>query len=236
MKSIDGVNHFCGLFLSNGGADGEGKLLGRDALGDGEIQLRGVPGLASVALLVVRRDGVMDHRADALRLQIVVQSIAFAIGNQHREEVIDILRIREARRQGDERIAQMLIIVRRNSLPMSVVLLQVLELNVQHRGLNLVQAGVAAGVFEDVFLLAAVVGQGPHRRCQFRVVGGHGAAVAQGAEVLAGVEAEPAASPMLPVRRPSSARQPCACALSSMSLRPYFWHNPPIFGVYALRP
>ena len=64
------------------------------------------------------------------------------------------------------------------------------QLGAQHGGLDLVQTRIDARQVVPVLHAAAVVAQLAQRGGQFVVIGGDGAAVAQRAEVLAGVEAE----------------------------------------------
>ena len=70
-----------------------------------------------------------------------------------------------------------------------VVGVEVAELDGEDGRLDFVEAAVATAVLEYIFAGRAVVGEGADGAGEVGIVGGHGAAVAQGAEVLAGVEA-----------------------------------------------
>src|SRR3954470_6944436 len=64
------------------------------------------------------------------------------------------------------------------------------ELNAQDRGLYFVEPGIHAGAFADVSVAPAVFAQGAGGFGQFRIIGDESAPVAEGAEILSGVEAE----------------------------------------------
>ena len=86
-----------------------------DLLGDGEGQA--VPRL--VALLPVRRNRVVDEGLDAVFRQMGLQRVALLA--QNREEVIDVVGVGQARGQRDQRIADVVVIVVGDGLPMGVV-------------------------------------------------------------------------------------------------------------------
>ena len=69
-----------------------------------------------------------------------------------------------------------------------IVVVKVFQLDREDSGLQLVEAGVATDVVEDIFAGGAVVGDGTDGGGEKVIVGGDGTGVAEGAEVLAGVE------------------------------------------------
>ena len=65
------------------------------------------------------------------------------------------------------------------------------QLSRQESRLHLIQAGVLAFINMMVLVVAAVIAQGADLLGQGLVAGGHAAGIAQGAQVFAGVKAEP---------------------------------------------
>ena len=63
------------------------------------------------------------------------------------------------------------------------------QLDAEEGGLEGVEAAVVARDLVDVFEVGAVVAQPAQARGELGIVGGDGTAVAEGAEVLAGIEA-----------------------------------------------
>ena len=95
------------------------------------------------------------------------------------------------------------------------------ELDAQQRGLQLVEARVVADLVVVVLDARAIVAQHPQPFGERRVVGGHGAAVAERAEVLARIEApRHGVDHARPAGGPCSARRGPARA-SSSTFRPW---------------
>ena len=93
---IHALNHPFRLFLRHARTDGKGEFGGSKELGDGEGELREVPGFVCVAFLFVRSYGIMDDGADTALLKIIMQRIALSVLHNDREEVIDVKAVQSA--------------------------------------------------------------------------------------------------------------------------------------------
>lgn len=183
LPLVDKADNFGDFLIGHHGGDGEGELLGVDLLGDREgevVELR-------VAFLTVGRDGVVDDGLHAVVGEIFLQLVA-ALGTD-REDVEHVgVGIGNAG-EYDCGVGDAVDVHAGYLFAAGVVGVEVTELNVEHCGLDFVEAGVAADVAEYVFACGAVVGEGTDGACELFVVGGDGSGVAECAEVFAGVEA-----------------------------------------------
>ena len=164
---------YCGDFgVGHHGGDGEGELLGVDLLGDGKgevVELR-------VAFLTVGRNGVVDDGLHAVVGEILLQLVA-ALGTD-REDVEHVgVRVGNLR-ENDCGVGDAVDVHAGYLLAAGVVGVEVTELHAEHGGLDLVEAGVAAYVFEHVLARGAVVGEGADGAGELFVVGGDCSAVA----------------------------------------------------------
>ena len=140
-----------------------------------------------VAFLLVRGNGVMNHRLHPVVCQVLLQLIA--VGAADGEEVEHMrLPVRHLG-QDDGGVLDVFHIVTGHGAAFFGVFVQVLELHIQHSGLDFIQSAVAPGILEHVFLCGTVVSQSPDAGCQLIILAGHGTAIAQSSQVFAGVEA-----------------------------------------------
>ena len=139
----------------------------------------------------MNRDGIVDATANAPVRERLQHTVPLAHANG--VEVIDVLRVAGFLGQDDlfHRV-QKLRILRRAGAPGGVAAVQELELDAKDRALDAVHAAVPAHHRVVVFAGLAVVPEHADLRGQFRVIGGDRAGLAEGAEVLAGIEAEAA--------------------------------------------
>ena len=140
-----------------------------------------------VGLLPVRRNRVMNQRADAGIGQRLLQRVALRV--PHHVQVPHRLGPFGHLRQGQAAAGQALLVARGDGAAAFVPLVQMRQLDAQDGGLQRVEPAVVALHLVDVLHPRAVVAQHAEAVGQLRVVGGDGAAVAQGAQVLAGIEA-----------------------------------------------
>lgn len=180
---VDEADYFGDFGVGHDGGDGEGEFLGVDLFGDGEGEVVEL----GVAFLTVGRDGVVDDGLHAVVGEIFLQLVA-ALGTD-REDVEHVgVGIGNAG-EYDCGVGDAVDVHAGYLFAAGVVGVEVTELNVEHCGLDFVEAGVAADVAEYVFACGAVVGEGTDGACELFVVGGDGSGVAECAEVFAGVEA-----------------------------------------------
>lgn len=180
---IDGINDFPCLVECKDGTDGEAEFLPVYLLGDGQREVV----IFLIALLLMRGYRIVYQGLDAVLRQVCLQLVTpFA---EDGEEVIDVLSIGQARRQGDERVLDMVVVVVGYLLTMGVVLVQMAQLDIQDSCMEFVQTAVATDILEHILTGGAIVGKGTDGVCQLFVVGGHGTAIAKGSEVLARIEA-----------------------------------------------
>lgn len=90
--------------------------------------------------------------------------------------------------ESDVRIPYIVKIYLGQPATMFVVGVYVFQLHVQHRGLNLVKTRIVALVSEYILALRAIVAERTDSLGKFAVAGGYGPAVAERAEILAGIE------------------------------------------------
>jgi hypothetical protein len=160
---------------------GEAEFLGADEFGDGKGE-RG-PGLP-IALLAMGRDGIVNLGLHAVVEEIALEGIALRA--EDGEDVPDA--VTAGLRDADEGILHLINIYRGYLLAPLILGIEVAEFHVEHGSLQFVDAAVAALVEVDVLLTAAVIGDGADDFCQIVIIGGDSPGVAEGAEVLAGVE------------------------------------------------
>ena len=127
----------------------------------------------------------MDHGADALRLQPLLQPVAVVA--EDGENVIHVVGPMVFR-QTDMPVADVLLVVFRYRFAPAVLLVQIVEFDGKHSRLQFVHAAVHPLVGEHIFPTAAIVGQGTDGGGQFPVGCGHGSGIAQCPKVLARVE------------------------------------------------
>jgi hypothetical protein len=72
---VEAINHIFHLLLGHTWTDGEGEFGVSKELGDGEGELREIPGFVGVAFLFVRSYWIMDDSANPLLCQIIVQRV-----------------------------------------------------------------------------------------------------------------------------------------------------------------
>ena len=142
-----------------------------------------------------------------------------AIGDTH-----DVLMIRvraagpfngEPDTRGEARSREELAVDARVLAPSIRPLWEVWQLHAQHRGLQSIQAEVAAYLVVVILRVRSMAAQQPHPPCESFVAGGHEAGVAERAEVLRRKNEKHPMVPTAPAGRPSSVA-PRACAASSM--------------------
>ena len=130
-EGVEGVDYGLGLLGGDDLAHREGQFLGMYPLCNGIAEV--VPRL--VTGLLVRGDGVMDEGLNTLVGQELLQRVApFA---EYRELVVDVVLVRDALGEGDERIVDMLVIVGCQLLALPIVFVQVFQLDVQHGSIDL---------------------------------------------------------------------------------------------------
>ena len=143
----------------------------------------------AVGLLLVGRNGIVNHRPDALARKVFPQVVAFRCADGI--DVPNVLQgVGTRRRKGDERVRDALAIGLCNAPTCLVVGIQSLQFEAQHGGLHLVHAAVEALHLVEILLLAAVVGHSANVVGQLLVVCRDAARVAQGAQVLSGIETD----------------------------------------------
>ena len=91
----------------------------------------------------------MYQRLYPILFQIRLQFIALAIGNKNREQMIYVLSIGQAFWQRDLSVFNAIVVHLSNLLTVSVVLIQIFQLNIQHRSLNLIKTAVPSSIFES---------------------------------------------------------------------------------------
>lgn len=169
---VDEADHFGDFGVGHHGGDGEGELLGVDLLGDGKGEVMEF----RVAFLTVGRNGVVDDGLHAVVGEIFLQLVA-ALGADGEDVEHVGVRVGDLR-QHYGGIGDAVDIHAGYLLAAGVVGVEVTELYVEHCGLDFVEAGVAAYVFEHVLARGAVVGEGADGAGELFVVGGDCSAVA----------------------------------------------------------
>ena len=177
-----------GLFFGHGRIAGDGEFLGVDALGNRERQV--VP--FGIAALLVGRNGIMDFRLDAIVEEILAELVATDAENG--EDMPDGVALKAgvsvvgSDGDGDGRVIHLINIYSGDFLATLIGSVKVAQLGVKDGGLELVNAGVAAKMVEDIVAGGTVVTEGAYKVSEGVVVGSHGTGVAKGTEVLRGVE------------------------------------------------
>lgn len=177
-----------GLFFGHGRIAGDGEFLGMDALGNRERQV--VP--FGIAALLVGRNGIMDFRLDAIVEEILAELVATDAENG--EDMPDGVTLKAgvsvvgSDGDGDGGVIHLINIYSGDFLATLIGSVKVAQLGVKDGGLELVNAGVAAKMVEDIVAGGTVVTEGAYKVSEGVVVGSHGTGVAKGTEVLRGVE------------------------------------------------
>mgnify|MGYP006943504108 FL=1 len=140
-----------------------------------------------VAFLTVGWDGVMDNGLDAVVGEVLLELVAVGGADG---EYVEYVGVGVGDTWEDDCGVGDVVDVRAGDLfAAGVVGVEVSEFDVENCGLDFIEAGVASDVAEDVFACGSVVGKCADGVGELFVVGGDGSAVAECAEVFAGVEA-----------------------------------------------
>lgn len=159
---------------------GDAELLDVDLFCDGEAEV--VP--LGVALLTMRRYGVMDLRLYAIVAKILLECITLLAKNG--EDMPD--GVRDITGKDDARVLHLIYIYRGYFPAAQVVGIEMPQFHAEHGGLQLVDARVAPLIVVYIFLMTAVIAQGTDDVCKLVVAGGDGSCIAEGPEVLARIE------------------------------------------------
>ena len=125
-EGVEGVYYCLGFLGGDDLVHREGQLLGMYPLCNGIAEMVPLP----ITRLLVRGDGVMDEGLDTLVSQKLLQRVAPF--TEYRELMIDVVLVRDALGEGDERIVDMLVIIGCQLLALPIVFVQVFQLDVQH--------------------------------------------------------------------------------------------------------
>ena len=168
---------------------GSARRLLRGALGFGQVALL-VPEVGE-ALLQVQRHGVVDLGADACGHEVLAQLVPVARADH--VLIVDVAHALGGTRRLDrlarDRPARKARVVEGGvALPARAPVIQMLQLHVEHRGLDLIEAEIAADERVVVLRLAAVHAQDFQALGERGIVGHAHAGIAECAEVLGGKE------------------------------------------------
>jgi hypothetical protein len=142
----------------------------------------------------VQRQRIMDGGADAFRLQALQHSIAMGDANDVEVPGVPGDDLRARHRQ----LAQELVVADGGGGATRVPVGEVRQFDAQDRSLQFVEPAVRPPQRMVILLGRAVIAHGAQALGDLAVVGGHGAAVAPGAQVLAGIEAPGGGASMCP--------------------------------------
>lgn len=116
-----------------------------------------------VAVLLVGRDGVVNHCANALSLQVVLERIT--VTTEHREDMKHMVYLAMkpifGTGQDDGWIGDVLVVIGRDLLAATVLRIEIAQFHVEHRCLQLVYTTVATLIREDILARRAVIAQRP---------------------------------------------------------------------------
>ena len=129
----------------------------------------------------------MRERGDAVRGQMRLQAVAIIAFDD--VKMIHVLIFRGRVRQAQRRIGERGVIDARDRAALGAPFVHFAQLHAQHGGVQIVQAAVVANAVVRA-LERAVIAQFANLRGQFRVAGGHGAAIAEAAQIFLDNEAE----------------------------------------------
>ena len=136
----------------------------------------------------MRRQRVMHLGLDTVRLQMRLQRIALRAANH--EQMPGVLLFAHHGRQADLRVPDTVAIAARHAAAPGDVVVEILQLHPQQRGLHFVESRVASLEQVAILYVGAVVAQRRDPLRQRAVVGHHRAAVAQRAKILGGEKTE----------------------------------------------
>lgn len=159
---------------------GDGEFLRMNLFGD--WQGEAIP--ISIALLFVRRDGIMDLGLHAVVAEILLQFITTR--TEHGEDVPD--GGGRSLRQTNQGIVYLREIDVGNGAATLVVNIEMGQFGIEDGGLEFVDAGVAPLIVEDVLTMRAIVAESTNDSCQFLIVRRHGTSITEGTKVLRGIE------------------------------------------------
>ena len=128
----------------------------------------------------------MDDGLDSLVGKVFLKCVALLA--QHGEYVEDIVMPVFPGGHGQERIVHLFYISQGYLAPATVVGIQMAQFHIEHCCLNLVETTVATTIVEDVLARRTVIGKCAECVGKELVVCGYGSPVAEGAEILSGIE------------------------------------------------
>src|SRR5688572_2584758 len=135
----------------------------------------------------MRGDGIVNQSIHAPGGESGAE--AFAVAGSNDVQVPCVMGSLWSPRQADGEFGERLVIARREPCSSGVPFVETTELRSEHCRLDLIEPAVEAYHFVHVFLARSVVAQDAQSVGDVIVIGGHPAAVAERAEILAGVEA-----------------------------------------------
>lgn len=188
LKRIEEVGYVAGLFVGHGGIAGDGEFLGVNALGNRERQVMPF----GITALLVGRNRIMDFGLNAIVEEILAKLVA--TGAENGEDMPNGVALKAgvsvvgSDRDGDGGVVHLINIYSGDFLATLAGSVKVAQFGIEDGGLELVNAGVAAKVVEDIVTGGAVVAEGADQVGEGVVVGSHGTGVAKGTEVFRGVE------------------------------------------------
>src|SRR6185312_8517696 len=184
------AHHILQLHFGELGEDGQCERLARRALGLWEVPLAMLQ--VFEAFLQVQRHGVVDLGADAAGHEVLAQQIAVAYADDVLIEDVPHTLHHPRRLDGlaQSRVVESLVVDDGIALAPAAPRIEMLQLDVEHRGLDFIDAEIAADVRVVVLRLAAVYAQNLYALRQLRIVSDAQPRIAEGAEILRGEEGE----------------------------------------------
>ena len=168
------------LFIGHGRVARQTQFGLRNVFGEGQMQA--VP--FRIASLLMRWNGVVDHRSYVFRSEIFLQFIASFAKNR-----IDVIHGVIGSNKLYAPLVQSFIIAFGNGFAALVVVIKIFQFYFQDGCLHFIQAAVEALIGEYIFATAAIIAERTNGHSKCFIVGGHGTCIAQSTEIFARIKA-----------------------------------------------
>ena len=134
----------------------------------------------------MRRYRIMNQGLNTMLHQILLKFITTFAENW--ELMIYIILICDFLRQYYQRIIDMLIIISCQLLTLSIILIQILQLDLKNSSIQLAHTAIDTSILKYILLLTTIICQSTNHRSKFLITSSYCSCITKGTEIFAWIE------------------------------------------------